>query len=103
MEIIYNMLAAVFTITKPNSDKLNLPNQNPISAGTIQGVLSLIFSLLGGVAFLFIIYGGIKMITSEGTPEVFAKARNTIIYAVIGLVICISAFTIVNFVVDRVG
>lgn len=101
MEIIQTIL--YFAIVKPQSNTLNLPNKQPISAGTIQGVLSLIFGLLGGVAFLFIIYGGIKMITSQGTPEGFAKARNTIIYAVVGLVVCISAFTIVNFVVDRVG
>jgi len=49
------------------------------------------------VAIGFVIYGGIEMITSNGNPEQINKARNTIINAVVGLVIAIAAAGIISF------
>ena len=48
-----------------------------------------------------IIIAGIQMISAQGQPEKVAKARNQILYAIVGLVIAISAFAIVNFVLTN--
>lgn len=99
MELINNLLIN-FAAKIDNSDA-NIPKP-ALNDSTLQDILSIVFALIGGVCLLFIIFGGIKLISSQGTPEGFNKARNTIIYAVIGLVISISAFSIVTFVIEQV-
>jgi hypothetical protein len=41
---------------------------------------------------------GFKFITSSGKPEEIAKAKDTIIYAAVGLIVCAAAVTIISFV-----
>lgn len=64
-------------------------------------VLNVIFGVIGGVALIVLILAGIKFMTSQGNPDGIAKARNTIIYAAIGLVVSVSALSIVNLVLGR--
>jgi len=62
-----------------------------------------IFSLVVGVVSVFmIIIGGFKYITSGGDSNNVASAKNTILYAIIGLVIVALAQTIVRFILGRV-
>jgi len=68
----------------------------------INTIVEIVFGLLGSLALLFIILAGIKLMTSKGDPQAVAKARNTIIYAALGLAITISAFTIVTFVLGQI-
>ena len=66
-------------------------------------VLDIVLRLAGLVAVTFVVYGGIKFITSQGDPEGSKKARQTIINALIGLVIALFATTLVAFVGTRLG
>ena len=50
-----------------------------------------------------IIYGAITYVTSAGASDKTKKARNTIIYSVIGLAVSILAFALVNFVVNSLN
>lgn len=68
----------------------------------IQGILNAIILILGIVAVVFIIIGGVKYMTSTGNSEKTKEARNTILYAVIGLIVCVLAFAIVNFVIINI-
>jgi len=54
--------------------------------------------LAGIVALFFIIYAGIKFVTSGGDPKQVEGARSTLTWAVIGLVICLLAFFIVRII-----
>ncbi len=66
---------------------------------TILGNIISIASFFSGiVAVIFIIVGGIRLITSAGSPKAIEGARKTIIYAVAGLVISISAYGILVFI-----
>jgi hypothetical protein len=60
-----------------------------------------VFGIFGAVAFLFIVIGGFRYVISSGDPKNTAKAKNTIIYALVGLVITISADAIVNFIAGK--
>lgn len=61
-----------------------------------------IFSLIVGVvAVIMIIIGGFKYITSGGESSNVSGAKNTIIYAIVGLVIVVLAQVIVHFVLNR--
>ncbi len=57
----------------------------------------------GVVAVIMVIWGGIQYITSTGNPAGISKAKNTIMYSMIGLLIVIFAATIVNTVVGAMG
>ena len=50
-----------------------------------------------------IIIGGIKYVTSNGDSSGVTSAKNTILYAVVGLVVAVMAYTIVNFVLTNVA
>ncbi|TES95899.1 hypothetical protein E3J85_01610 [Patescibacteria group bacterium] len=63
-------------------------------------VINVLLALASTVAVIFIIIGGYRYITSVGNPEEEKNAKRMIWYAVIGLVIVILSFALVNFV-DR--
>ena len=65
----------------------------------IQGILNGVIAVAGTVAVAFIVVGGFNYMTSAGDANKVTKARNTIMYACIGLVICALSFIIVNFVI----
>lgn len=68
----------------------------------VNNVINVILSLVGIVAVIMIIIGGINFVISQGDANKVTKARNTILYGVVGLVIAILAFGIVNFVLSSV-
>ena len=64
----------------------------------IRLVINAIVFVVGMVAVVMIILGGINYATSQGDPGKVKKGKDTILYGIIGLVISILAFAIVNFV-----
>lgn len=73
---------------------------NPINE-KIKVAAAIVAIATGLAAVIFIILGGITMITSGGNAENVANARKRIIYAVVGLVIVGLAYTIISFVTDK--
>ena len=55
---------------------------------------------IGGLSVLMIILGGIKYVISGGKEASVNKAKNTVLYAIIGLVIALLAYAIINFVLE---
>lgn len=70
--------------------------------GTINTIISVVLGVLGILAVAYIIYGGFMFTTAAGDPAKTKKARETIMYGVIGLVVALLAFAIVNFVLTSV-
>jgi hypothetical protein len=54
--------------------------------------------LIGSLSIIFIIVGGLQFVLSGGDSKRVETAKNTILYAVVGLVIAISAYAIVSFI-----
>lgn len=69
----------------------------------VKNILSTVFTWAAIAAVIVIIIGAVFYMTSEGDPGKVAKAKNAILYALIGLIISLSAFAIVNFVLSRIG
>ncbi|MES2876056.1 MAG: hypothetical protein V4678_01145 [Patescibacteria group bacterium] len=69
--------------------------------GPVQAVISTLLVVIGIVAVIMIIVGGIRYTLSNGDASQIKSAKDTILYAVIGLVVAIMAYAIVNFVVSR--
>jgi hypothetical protein len=62
-------------------------------------VVNTMLFILGIVAVIMIIIGGIRYVVSAGDSSAITGAKNTILYSVIGLVVAILAYAIVNFVI----
>lgn len=65
-------------------------------------IVNIILYILGVVAVIMIIIGGFMYVTSSGDATAVTKAKNTIMFAVVGLVIAILAYAIVNFVINAI-
>ena len=77
----------------------NLPK---VGSGDVVGnVVKWLLYAAGLLAVVMIIISGVQMITSAGNSSAVAKAKNTLIYSIIGLVIVILAYVIVQFVIGR--
>ena len=66
---------------------------------SIQDIINRVILVLGIVAVIAIIIGGILYMTSVGDAGKLKKAKDTILYACIGLIICVLSAAIVNFVI----
>ncbi len=67
----------------------------------IGKVLNIIYSFLGLIGLILVIYGGFKWLTAEGSQEDIQKAKKIITNTIIGLVILFSAYAITQFVVEQ--
>lgn len=68
----------------------------------IRGLLDFVYATIAVVALIFVVIGSIKFATSAGDPQKAASARNTIIYAIVGLVVVLTASIITGFVLNEV-
>lgn len=68
--------------------------------GVFRQVTNIILYIVGIVAVIMLIIGGIKYVVSGGDSKKVTDAKNTVLYAIIGLVVCFLAFAIVNFVIS---
>lgn len=85
----------------------NLPNKDESGKETnlfqtIQTIINWILAVLGLVAVIMVIIGGFTYMTSQGDPGKTKKAKDTILYGIIGLIIALLAFAIVNFVLANI-
>lgn len=67
--------------------------------GTLQQVTNVLIFLVGAISVLMIIIGGVRYVTSNGEQAGTKSAKDTILYAIIGLVVAFMAYAVVNFVV----
>lgn len=75
------------------------------SGSTLQSIMKTVLGILswvvGVAAVIMIIVGAFKFVTSNGDSNAIASARNTIIYALIGIFIALVARLLVDFVINR--
>ena len=65
----------------------------------VTNIINGIILVAGFIAVVFIVVGGIQYMTSVGDSAKTKKAKDTLLYSCIGLIICALAFAIVNFVI----
>lgn len=69
--------------------------------GTLVTVLQLVIGFIGAISFLIIVIAGLKYVMSRGNPDEISKSKDTILYALVGLLVSMSALAIVTFVIGR--
>jgi cytochrome bd-type quinol oxidase subunit 2 len=80
------------TVTGDSGEKAN---------STVATIINVFSVIVGAVSVIMIIYGGFRYITSGGESGNISTAKNTILYAIIGLVIVALAQFIVKFVLSK--
>ena len=76
--------------------------QLPEFASVITSIINGVLAVLGLLAVIFIIVGGINYMTSAGDAQKIEKGKRTILYACIGLIICVLSYAVVNFVIKNI-
>jgi len=84
---------------KAQSAKDNLFAENGIFA-TIANTL--IF-LVGAVAVIMLIVGGLRYVISNGDSKAVEGAKNTILYSIVGIVVAVISFALVQFVINALN
>lgn len=78
---------------------------NGRAGGTLDGfmknIVNVLLFVIGAVAVIMIVIGGLRYVMSNGESSAITGAKNTILYAVIGLVVALLAYAIVNFVLGQ--
>ena len=69
--------------------------------GMINFVINIMLFVIGAASVIMIVVGGIRYTLSNGDSSAITGAKNTILYAVIGLVVALLAYAIVNFVITQ--
>ena len=87
---------------KPNTSTSAVKLDNPLGEGTtpndlIGRIINSILGIVGSLALLMFVYGGLTWMTSSGNPEKVKKGRDVIIWSAIGLVIVFASYGLVKF------
>jgi hypothetical protein len=77
-------------------------SQQPLTlfgnAGVFSEITNVLLFVIGAVAVIMIVIGGLRYVISGGNAQQVQAAKNTILYALVGVVIAILAYAVVNFV-----
>ncbi len=72
------------------------------AAGVVQTLLNVLFAVIGGIAFLYLVYGSFIVLTSQAAPERLNYGKRLIYGAIIGVVFTLTSAFIVNFVASGI-
>jgi hypothetical protein len=92
---------AEFTFDTTGGGCANAQASETTLSDIIKLIINIVSVIVGVVAVVMIIWGGLKYITSGGDSSNVSSAKNTIIYAIVGLVIVALAQFIVRFVLGK--
>ncbi len=94
----------------PTNTDLGIGTGSQCAKGADQGsslpavfktVANIMLFIVGAVAVIMLIIGGIRYVISNGDSTAISGAKNTILYAIIGIVVAFLAFAAVNFVTGQ--
>jgi hypothetical protein len=71
--------------------------------GVFQIAANTLIFLVGAVAVIFLIIGGLRYVISNGDAKNVEAAKNTILYAIVGIVVAVISFALVQFVINALG
>lgn len=81
--------------------KVNPPTNGSSLIGIVQIIINTLLAIIGTIAVVMLILGGIKYTTSQGDEKAIVSAKNTILYAIIGIVVAFAAWAIIGFVLNQ--
>lgn len=80
------------------SNSVLCKNKNDDAGSIIETIIGILLWAIGAISVIMIIVGGIRYVISAGDASQIKAARETILYAIVGLVLALSSYAIVYFV-----
>jgi hypothetical protein len=71
--------------------------------GIFQTIVNILLFIVGAISVIMLIVGGIRYVVSGGDQSAVTGAKNTILYAIVGIVVAFLAYAAVNFVVTQLA
>ncbi len=71
--------------------------------GVFNRITSILLFIVGAVAVVMLIFGGIRYVVSGGDQNSVTAAKNTILYAIIGVIVAMLAYAAVSFITDAIS
>lgn len=68
--------------------------------GVFQTITNVLLFLIGAISVIMLVIGGLRYVVSGGDSSAVAAAKNTILYAIIGVIIALLAFAAVDFIIN---
>jgi hypothetical protein len=119
LSVLFAVLFFTFTfltVTQAacSQDQINagecLKLDNPLKSKNIDSpqaligqIINSLFGIIGSLALVMFVYGGLLWMTSAGSAEQVKKGKDIFIWAAVGLVVVFSAYSLVRFVITGVG
>lgn len=72
------------------------------STGIFKTITNVLLFILGAISVIMIIIGGLRYVISGGNSTSVTAAKNTILYAIVGIIVALLSFAIINFVLGSI-
>ncbi|HSH31422.1 MAG TPA: hypothetical protein VK963_02015 [Candidatus Saccharimonadales bacterium] len=95
------LISALFAAGLGTPRALDLPDVG-LDAG-LKSIINIVFTAVGAVGVVFLLIGAIKYTLSGGDSSGLRNAKDTILYAIIGIVVTLLAFGMVTFITTRIS
>ncbi len=89
------MIKELLAQAKIDNSKLTKLPEVKANQGSISDIMAVVFGVAGAIAVLIVVIAGLNLITGGDNPEKISRAKNAIIYSLIGLAIVLLAYSIV--------
>ena len=87
---------------KIKATDVGLPVSTPTFGAALSSVIGILVTFVGLLSVVFIVVGALKIVTSNGDPARYKSGRDTLTYAITGVILAIAAYAIVAFITDNV-
>lgn len=84
-----------------NAGALGCNGEDPFAV--LRNAINIIIFAIGAISVLMVVIGGLRYVLSGGDPSGVKTAKDTILYALIGVAVAILSYSIVKFVIFKVG
>lgn len=104
-KFILTFFSAGFLALAFFANAITLPTKEPgvlTLNGLFTGILAILWPIAAGICVVMLIVAGILFITANGDPGQVKKARDAVIWSVVGLVVAILAFSIISVVTNYI-
>ena len=96
-----NPSAAACEVKKGLDSTTSNPSSQKNLDGGLKQIVNVLLFVIGAIAVIMIVVGGLRYVISGGDSSQVKAAKDKILYAVIGLVVALLAYAIVNFVITK--
>lgn len=83
----------------PAGGKCTKPGDTRTVQNTFEDIANTLIFFVGAIAVIMLIIGGLRYVLSGGDNSAVTSAKNTILYALVGVVVAFAAWAIVDFIV----